>query len=93
MYLSLSLSLSFMRPLGQATTYTYLGREFRDVVFEDVGFEHNSWLTLNTEGAGTLHLKLIWVRGFKHIMFKPQILKHHIPEHPTMRCVTFIPKP
>ena len=32
------------------TTHTYLGfhivREFRDVVFEDVGFEHNSLLTL-----------------------------------------------
>ena len=40
-------------------------REFRDVVFEDVGFECNSLLTLKTEGVGTAHLKLILVRGFK----------------------------
>ena len=31
---------------------------------------------------GTSHLNLIWVRGFETIMFKPHILKHHIPEHP-----------
>ena len=31
---------------------------------------------------GTSHLKLIWVRGFKHIISKPHSLKHHIPEHP-----------
>ena len=30
---------------------------------------------------GTSHLKLTWVRGFKQSTSKPQILKHHIPEH------------
>ena len=35
-----------------------------------------------TEGVGTSHLKLIWVRGLKHSSLKPHILKHHIPEHP-----------
>ena len=42
-------------------------REFRDVVFEDVGFERKCSLTLKTEGAGTSRLKLIWVRGFEYI--------------------------
>ena len=35
-----------------------------------------------TEGAGTSHLKQIWLMGLKTIFFKPRILKHHIPEHP-----------
>ena len=37
-----------------------------------------------TEGVGTSHLKLIWVRGLTTIIFKPHILKHHIPEHPNL---------
>ena len=40
-------------------------REFRDVVFEEAGFENDSLLTLKTEGVGTSHLKLTWVRGLK----------------------------
>ena len=35
-----------------------------------------------TEGAGTSHLQLVRVRGSKPTIFKPHILKHHIPEHP-----------
>ena len=38
-------------------------REFRDVVFEDVGLENNCLSTLKTEGVETSHLKLIWARG------------------------------
>ena len=56
--------------------------EFRDVVFEDVGFEHDSWLTLKTEGVGTSHLKMMRVRGFESSISNPYILKYHIPEHP-----------
>ena len=40
-------------------------RELRDVAFEDLGSETNSLLTLKTEGVGTSHLNLIWVRCFK----------------------------
>ena len=38
-------------------------REFRDAVFEAVGFGNHSLLTLDTEGVGTSDLKLVWVRG------------------------------
>ena len=31
-----------------------------------------------------LHLKLIWVMGVKTSSLKPHILKHHIPEYPTL---------
>ena len=45
----------------------------------------HGWPTA-TECAGTSHLKLTWVRGFKTSMLKPHILKHHIPEHPRERA-------
>ena len=67
---------------------TCTGREFRDAVFEDVGFHDNSVLTLKTEGVGTAHLKLIWW-GFEHSILKPHILKHHIPEHPRRALLTY----
>ena len=38
-------------------------REFRDVVFEDVGFEHNIF--------EPQQLKLIWVRGFEISVMNP----------------------
>ena len=39
-------------------------REFRDVVFEAVGFEHIGHWPSTAEGVGTSLLKLRWVRGF-----------------------------
>ena len=36
-----------------------------------------------TEGVGTSHLKLTWLRGFEYSISKPRILRHHIPEHPS----------
>ena len=59
--------------------------EFRDVVFEDVGFEHHSLLTLSNWRCGDFTPKADMGEGFKASFFKPHILKHHIPEHPT--CV------
>ena len=40
---------------------------------------------------GTSHLKLIWVRGVRVLEYnilKPNILKHHIPEHPRISSRT-----
>ena len=39
-------------------------REFRDVVFEDVGFEHNSWLTLTHTRCGDFTPKADMGKGF-----------------------------
>ena len=57
-------------------------REFRDVVFKDVGLEHDSLLTLNNWRCGEFTSKADMGEGCKIVMFKPHILKHHIPEHP-----------
>ena len=84
-WLSFACDVAVSHTLGRFTDESaarYIVREFRDVVFEDVGFDSNSLLTLKTEGVGTSHLKLIWVRGFESSSSKPHILKHHIPEHP-----------
>ena len=48
---------------------------------EDVGFDNNS-LPTRTEGVGTSSRKLVLARGVKHIMLKPHILRHHLPDHP-----------
>ena len=78
--------LGLESPCGQV-------REFRDVVFEDVGFGNNRLLTLNNWRCGTSHLKLIWVKGFEHSILKPHILKHHIPEPPNKAVLgrVFVP--
>ena len=46
-------------------------REFRDVVFEDVGLELNSRLTLKHWRCGDFTLQLIWVRGLKLVFWNP----------------------
>ena len=60
---------------------------FRDVVFQDVGFQ-------TTIFAPLTHISFMCeaptssvVEGQQSIIFKPRILKHHIPELPTfLRC-------
>ena len=59
-------------------------REFRGVVFEDVGLEHDSVLTLNIGRCGDFTAKADMGEGFEHSMLKLHIPKHHIPEHPSM---------
>ena len=54
--------------LTVAVISTRAVREFRKVVFEDVGFEHDRLLT---EGVGTSYLKLIWVRGWRLLFSNP----------------------
>ena len=47
------------------------------------GFDNDSWLTLNNCRCGDFTPKADMAEGFKHIIFKPHILKHHILEQPT----------
>ena len=61
-------------------------REFRDVVFQDMGFENNSLSTLKNWRCGDFTPKADMGEGFKTSMLKPHILKHHIPEHPILAC-------
>ena len=56
-------------------------RGFRDVVFEDVGFENSSWLTLNNCRCGDFTPKADMGEGLRTSILKPHILKHHIHEH------------
>ena len=48
-----------------------------------VGFENNSWLTLNNQSCGDFTPKADMGEGFETIIVKTHILKHHIPEHPS----------
>ena len=57
-------------------------REFRDVVFEDVGFETDTLLTLKNYKCGDFTPKADMGEGLDTSSLKPHILKHHIPEHP-----------
>ena len=54
---------------------------FRDMVFQDVGFENNCCINpspISVLGMKSPHLQLL--RVDKLALFKPHILKHHIPE-------------
>ena len=53
-----------------------------DMVFDDVGFENDSSLTLDNWRCGDFTPNADMGEGVKTISFKPHILKHHIPEHP-----------
>ena len=61
---------------------TKVVREFRDVVFEDVGFDEHCFLALENRRCGDFTPKADMGEGLTTMMFKPHILKHHIPEHP-----------
>ena len=54
-------------------------REFGDVVFEDVGFENDSWLTINNWRCGDFTPKAFVGEGFENSSLQP-----HIPEHPNL---------
>ena len=68
MYIYTSLSLCIYIYIYKYT-YTYtcirpVGREFRDVVFEDAGFDSNSLLTLNSRRCGDFTPKADMGQGF-----------------------------
>ena len=60
---------------------------FRDLVFEDVGFQADSLLTLKKQRCGDFTPRAYMGEGFYTSMSKPHILKHHIPEHPRWWCL------
>ena len=58
---------------------------FRDVAFQDVGFENNSLKPLTDIISCRCEVPTpSVVEGQSTIMFKPHILKHHIPELPNL---------
>ena len=58
---------------------------FRDVVFQDVGFQTTSFKPLTHISFRCEVPTPSVVEGQSNIMFKPHILKHHIPELPNLR--------
>ena len=56
--------------------------EFREVVFQGVGFEHTSFKPVAHISFRCEVPTPSVVEGQSAIMFKPHILKHHIPELP-----------
>ena len=59
---------------------------FRDVVFQDVGFENNSFKPLTHISFRCEVPTPSVFEGRWTIMIKPHILKHHIPELPSFCC-------
>ena len=60
---------------------------FGDVAFQDAGFERNSLKPVTHISFRCEVPTLSVAEGQSAIMFKPHILKHHIPELPTPRTL------